>query len=475
MVNGTRTGQAQRLMNQRMNWTRVALALALSIVLAGCGSDSSGGADAGAGPDGARADANRGLDATGDGADPCPCDAPPTPARVTGVTSATATVSVGRQMALTVTLDAPAAGGGQVVTLASSAPGVASTDASVRVLEAERTATFLVTGVSPSPPSGGLVTISATGGGATASTGVLVLTGEPSAVDLDGVSELVLAGTGVATVTISRPADHGGQRVDLSSFAESTIVPPSVTVPAGAVVATFGLRGGAGTGTSVVTAVTTSGIAVPMSVTTTVTARAPGTGELVVNEALSDPPGSAATDLVGDANCDGARGDADELIELYNWMQVPLQLAGVSLWDSTFDSPGALGTPTRRMTFPAHVLGPGEAIVIFPASIGTTGTSPWCAGVTASRIGDSVVFTGGGFALDDERDRIALRVSDAPDSLVVTGFSLVPGFARDQSVTLVPDGGEIYSDYLIAPGHATDRAFSPGTRLDGRPWASVRP
>ena len=445
------------------------------VALAGCGS----GSGSGTGTDGARGDADprrdAGGDAAGDDAAACVCDAPLGTVRITGLSPATATVSVGRQVELTVTLEGAAASGGQLVTLTSSAPAIAATDSTVRVPEGAATATFLVSGLSASPASGGVVTITAASGGATASSGILVLDGEPSVASLDGVRELVTGGTGVATVTISRAADHGGQRVDLSSTTAAVIVPTSVVVPAGATEATFGLRGGAGTGTAVVEAVTTRGIALPLSVTTTATARAPGAGELVFNEVLSDPPGAAATDLAGDANCDGTRGDADEFLEIHNWMEVPLQLAGVSLWDTVFASPGGAGTATRRMTFPTHVVGPGETIVVFPAALGVSGASPWCAGATASQIGDAFAFTGAGFALDDDGDSVVLRATDAPDAPVVTSMSLVSGFGRDQSVTLAPDGGSSYSDYLAAPGHATDRAFSPGTRLDGTPWASVRP
>lgn len=442
---------------------------AVGVMVAACGSGGGSGPEV----DGARGDAaGRGDAAVGDGA-PCLCDAPLSNVRVLGIAPETASVSVGRQVALVVTLEEAAGSGGQLVALASAEPGIAATESSVRVGAGETSASFLVTGVSASP--GGLTTITATSGGASATSGVLVVSGEPAVARVDGVSELVSGGTGVATVTISRAADLGGQVVELSSTTASVIVPASVTVPAGATTATFGLRGGAGTGTAIVEAQTTSGIVASMVVTTTATARAPGANELVINEVLADVPGAVASDLVGDANCDGARGDADELIEIYNWSEVPFELAGVSLWDSTFASPGSAGVSTLRMTFPAFVLGPGEAIVVFPAGLGTTGTSLWCAGVTASRIGDSVAFTGGAFALDDDRDDVVLRATEAADSAVVSAFALVVGFGRDQSVTLAPDGGTDYSDYLVAPGHAVDRAFSPGTRVDGAPWASVRP
>ena len=78
---------------------------------------------------------------------------------------------------------------------------------------------------------------------------------------------------------------------------------------------------------------------------------------------LADPPGSAATDLQGDANHDGVRSASDdEFVELINATAVSINISG---W--TLRTRAAGGTSeTLRHTFAAgSTLLAGEAIVIF--------------------------------------------------------------------------------------------------------------
>src|SRR5205085_3640871 len=78
---------------------------------------------------------------------------------------------------------------------------------------------------------------------------------------------------------------------------------------------------------------------------------------LVINEYLADPPGSAASDLIGDANGDGTRSSSDdEFVEVVNRTSAPINVGGFKLHDAN----------AVRFTFPAGTMIPaGEAAVVF--------------------------------------------------------------------------------------------------------------
>ncbi|HWM43315.1 MAG TPA: PIG-L family deacetylase, partial [Burkholderiales bacterium] len=147
------------------------------------------------------------------------------PASVTGGGTATGTA----------TLSAAAPAGGAQVALSSN-NGAASVPASVTIPAGATSATFSVTTSAVGAPAS--VTISGSYGGAT-QTAALTVT--PAV-----ISSLVMSPSSVAggtpasgTVTLSGPAPAGGAQVALSSNNAAVIVPPSVTVAAGATSASF--------------------------------------------------------------------------------------------------------------------------------------------------------------------------------------------------------------------------------------------
>jgi LmbE family N-acetylglucosaminyl deacetylase/lysophospholipase L1-like esterase len=149
-----------------------------------------------------------------------------TPSSVVGGTSSQGTVM----------LNGAAPAGGAIVSLASSAPSVATVPASVTVAAGAASATFLVTTSAVTASTG--VTISASYGGATPTAPLTVTPASASALALNPTS-VVGGNPSTGTVTLSGPAPTGGAAVALSSNNPAATVPASVTVAAGATNATF--------------------------------------------------------------------------------------------------------------------------------------------------------------------------------------------------------------------------------------------
>lgn len=171
----------------------------------------------------------------------------------------------------------------------------------------------------------------------------------------------------------------------------------------------------------------------------------PDPGELLINEILADPPGSASSDLEGDANRDGTRSAAgDEFVEIGNLAGCALVLDGVRIADSQED----------KFTFPADVrLEPGKVVVVFG------GGSP------LGDFGGAQVFTASGLALNNDGDTVEIKSPDGTQ-LEVEIFGTEAG--DDQSLTrfvdLDADTGLV--KHTQAPD-AQGARFSPGTRING--------
>lgn len=137
----------------------------------------------------------------------------------------------------TVTLNGPAPVGGTLVTLGSSDPAVAAVAASVTVLEGQTSATFSIVTTSVSLPTA--VTISASAGGVGQTR--LMTVGPTSLQGLTLLPSSVGAGSAATgEVRLSNPAPEGGIFVSLSSNdTNKATVPATVTVPGGALSATF--------------------------------------------------------------------------------------------------------------------------------------------------------------------------------------------------------------------------------------------
>lgn len=160
-----------------------------------------------------------------------------TPITVSSVTLSPSSVVGGvSTTANKVTLSNPAPAGGAVVTLASSDPGV-GVPASVTVAAgATVSPTFTITTSALTATK--VVTISATYNGLKSAN----LTVTPIALVSVTVSPTSVVGGVSATVnkvTINAPAPAGGVTVNLTSNSPSAVVPPSVTVSAGATISPY--------------------------------------------------------------------------------------------------------------------------------------------------------------------------------------------------------------------------------------------
>ena len=136
----------------------------------------------------------------------------------------------------TITLDKAAKVGGTTITLTSSLPGVAVVDSTVTVPEGATTATFDIDANPVSTDTS--VSITASIYETSQSVLVNVLAPMPSSVTWS-VSPVPGGTSTTGTLSISGPAPTGGTTVSLASSSLSALVGSSVTIPAGAMTATF--------------------------------------------------------------------------------------------------------------------------------------------------------------------------------------------------------------------------------------------
>ncbi|MCA1818220.1 MAG: lamin tail domain-containing protein, partial [Acidobacteria bacterium] len=185
---------------------------------------------------------------------------------------------------------------------------------------------------------------------------------------------------------------------------------------------------------------------------------------LVINEVLADPPAGAA----GDANRDGTRSASqDEFVEIVNAAGVDLDLGGCQL--ATLD---AANTRTARHVFAAGtLLLPGTAAVVFGGANAAT-FNPLDAA-----FGGALVLTAssGGLSLLNGGDTVQLLDPGGAliEEVTYGGESALAG-DRHQSLTRAPD---ILGDFALHSSleGASSRLFSPGTRMDGSPFATTAP
>ena len=136
----------------------------------------------------------------------------------------------------TVTLDKAAGVGGTVIILASSLPGVAVVDATVTVPEGATSATFDIDANPVSVATS--VSITASIYETSQSALVNVLAPMPSSI-IWSISPVPGGTSTVGTLSISGPAPTGGTTVSLASTSLSALVGSSITIPAGAMTASF--------------------------------------------------------------------------------------------------------------------------------------------------------------------------------------------------------------------------------------------
>lgn len=169
-----------------------------------------------------------------------------------------------------------------------------------------------------------------------------------------------------------------------------------------------------------------------------------------INEVLADPPGSAAADLVGDANGDGVRDSADdEFIEVVNRTAAAIDVGGYSITDA--------GSTSPRFVFPPGTVIPaGEAAVVFGDGKPT--------GDFGNAAINRLVFTAGSLSLNNTSETLTLR--DAADNVVeIVSYGAAGG--QDESLNRNPDiAGISFARHTTING-AAGRRFSPGTQVSG--------
>jgi hypothetical protein len=165
--------------------------------------------------------------------------------------------------------------------------------------------------------------------------------------------------------------------------------------------------------------------------------RPPEAGDLLLTEYFANPDSSS---LAGDANGDGIADESDdEFVELVNVSAHTLDLEGVVVSDAT----------EARHTFPAAILDPGCAAVVFG------GGSP-------SGVAGEIVETASSGKLD---------LSDGGDTVTVASGSLVitdevfSAEGENESLTLPGTSPSFYFKHSALPGSVGP--FSPGLRPDG--------
>ena len=182
------------------------------------------------------------------------------------------------------------------------------------------------------------------------------------------------------------------------------------------------------------------------------------TRDVLINEALADPPDGIA----GDANHDGVRDSADdEFIELVNTTTHDIDISGYQLLSRS----SSATTDTLRHTFAAGTILPACAAVVVFGGGAFDPNNPIFGGTPV------VSATSGGLSLTNGGGAITLRDSA---SAIITSLSWggSTGLKGDtnQSMTRSPDTTGNFILHQAAAGNG-GRSFSPGTRLNGAAFA----
>ncbi len=183
--------------------------------------------------------------------------------------------------------------------------------------------------------------------------------------------------------------------------------------------------------------------------------------DVLTNEFLADPPDGAA----GDANRDGTRDSSqDEFVELVNTTTHDIDISGYRLFTR------GTGSDTLRHLFAAAtILHPCGSIAVFGGGTASFNPSDPAFGgaqvVKASTGGLSLVNSGGVISLQDQSGTIV--------NLVSYGGSPNTAGDNNQSITRSPDITGSLAQHLTASGG--ERAFSPGTLINGAAFTSCAP
>src|SRR6266481_243654 len=184
--------------------------------------------------------------------------------------------------------------------------------------------------------------------------------------------------------------------------------------------------------------------------------------DVLINEALADPPDGVA----GDANHDGVRDSSDdEFVELVNTTTHDIDISGYQLLSRN----SSATTDILRHTFPAITILPAcTAAVVFGGGAFNPNDAAF-AGALA------VKATSGGLSLTNGGGAITLRDSDGViiTSLTWGGATGLSGDAN-QSMTRSPDITGPFVLHQSASGNPGG-SFSPGTTAGGVAFAQCNP
>ncbi len=165
---------------------------------------------------------------------------------------------------------------------------------------------------------------------------------------------------------------------------------------------------------------------------------------LVINEIHADPHLGQ-----GDANGDGVVDTADdEFVEIVNTTDAAIDLSGWVLHD---------GVQLRHTFAISTVLPANCAVVVFGG------------GLLPGTYGESLVFTATTRALGLNNTGDTLTLFDASAAAVIT-TTYGSDAGDDQAITRSPDVTGLFARHTLV-GEAAGRRFSPGTRLNGTPFA----
>ena len=188
--------------------------------------------------------------------------------------------------------------------------------------------------------------------------------------------------------------------------------------------------------------------------------------DLLINEFLADPPGGVAGDLQGDANRDGVRSASDdEFVEVINTTTRDIDISGYQVVTR-----GGTGTndTIRHTVTPGTILNSCTSIVIFGGGR-VDAKNPAFGGARV------VAASSGELTLSNSTGVISLRdPANAIVNLVPYGGSTRLNADNNQSLTRSPDKTGNFTQHLSTGGSA-GRAFSPGTQLNGMPFAACAP
>lgn len=247
---------------------------------------------------------------------------------------------------LTITLTGPAQGATEVVL--TSSDDTKLTVANVTIANGATSIVVPVTAVAAAAD----VTVTATLGTQVLTAHVRVLTageGPIKATLTPAVAAVAPGGTLTMSVVLDAPALAAGTVVDLAQMPASGTLPPTVTVPAGQIAATFDYVDTTGAGTTLSATLLGTTTTAMVSVLT-------GPNHLVINEIDYDQTGT----------------DAAEFIEIYNPTPLPIDLSGLQVILINGNNGGAsiyttIDLPEEALASEGYLVVAVEGVVV-PAS-----------------------------------------------------------------------------------------------------------